>query len=410
MPYATAAVAVGLLTLGGNAGAWAATGAGAPPSRTSLVPAPAPAGASGTVAAVAPGSFTLSVPGARPLTVIVTPSTVFAETGAAVAPVGVTVGEQVTVTPVTGPPLRVSSVTAARVLVVLTHIIGTVQSVGTGSFMLQLVGGLVLPVTTTPTTAVRNGGVRQPAVYVGQYVTAYGAADPGDPSRLIAQFVVVTDPPPVPVPPGSSPCSGSPGVALVTGSVSSVEPGSFVLAEAGGALVTVETPPSTTFGETGSPTAPSGVAVGQQVRVTPVGAVPPPPTSFTAARVVVVLTQVTGTVLTVAATSFTVQLFGGLVVTVATTGAQVFATDCSTTAHVATGETVTAYGAADATVPSRLDAQFVHLVPPTSSGPGCGGDGGHGWDDGWGTSGAGHDGDGSGWSGHGTPGGSWSHG
>ena len=210
---ATAAVAVGLLTLGGNAGAWAATGAGVPPSRTSLVPAPASAGVSGTVAAVAPGSFTLSAPGARPLTVIVTPSTVFAETGAAVAPAGVTVGEQVTVTPITGPPLRVSTVTAARVLVVLTHVIGTVQSVGTGSFMLQLVGGLVLPVTTTPTTAVRNGGVRQPAVYVGQYVTAYGAADPGDPSRLIAQFVVVADPPPAPAPPGSSPCNGSPGSA-----------------------------------------------------------------------------------------------------------------------------------------------------------------------------------------------------
>ena len=406
---ATAAVAVGLLTLGGNTGAWAATGPGTGPSRTSVVAAPAPALVSGTVAAVLPGSFTLSVPGGRSVTVIVTPSTVFAETGAVLAPTGVAVGEQVTVTPVAGVPSRVSTVTAARVLVVLPHVVGTVQSVGAGSFTLQLVGGLVLAVTTTPTTAVRNAGVRQPAVYAGQYVTAYGAADPGDPSRLIAQFVVVADPPPVPVAPG-------PAVTLVAGSVASVAAGSFVLDEAGGVVVTVETPSTTTYGETGSPTAPTQILTGQQVRVTPAAGPPPPASTLVAARVVIVLTQVTGTVQSVATTSFTLQLFGGLVVTVDTTGAQVFAADGSATAHVAPGQKVTAYGAADESVPSRLVARFVHVDPPSGSGCGGGtGDGDDGTDGGgpWESPPGGHDGhdlSGPSWSGHGTSGGSWSHG
>ena len=300
----------------------------------------------------------------------VTPTTVFAETGAVVAPSGVVTGEKVTVTPAAGGWHPHATITASRVLIVLTHVIGTVQSVGVGTFNLQLVGGLVLPVTTTPTTAVRNNGVRQPSVYAGQFVTAYGTADPGDLSRLVAMFVVVTDPPPPPTPPAP----GTP--ALVTGSVASVEPDSFVLDVTGGAVVTVETPPTTTYGETGSPTAPPGVAAGEQVRVTPTVATPAPTSPLTAARVVVVLTQVTGVVESVAPTSFTVQLFGGLVVTIDSEGASVYAPDGSPTPHVSTGEKVTAYGAADASVPSQLDARFVHIDPVSSSG--CGVDHGYG--------------------------------
>ena len=153
---------------------------------------------SGTVASVGPGSFTLTGAGPFLVTVDVTSTTVFAETGAAVAPAGVAAGEKVTVTPAAGGWHAHATITASKVLIVLTHVIGTVQSVGAGSFSLQLVGGLVLPVTTTPTTAVRNNGVRQPSVFAGQFVTAYGTADPGDLSRLVAMFVVVTDPPPAP--------------------------------------------------------------------------------------------------------------------------------------------------------------------------------------------------------------------
>ena len=346
---ATAAFAVGLLTPGGNAGAWAATGPGAGPSGTSVVSAPAPAGVSGTVAVVVPGSLTLSVPGGRSVSVIVTPSTVFAETGAVLAPSGVTVGEPVTVTPVTGMPPQVSTVTAA---------------------------------------------------------------DPGDRSRLVAQFVVVTDLPPVPV-------ASGPAVTLIAGSVASVAAGSFVLDEAGGAVVTVETvetPSTTTYGESGSPTAPTQILAGQQVRVTPAAGPPSPASTLGAARVVIVLTQVTGTVQSVAATSFTLQLLGGLVVTVDSTGAQGFTADGSATAHVAPGQMVTAYGAADGSVPSPLDARFVHVDPALGSGCGGGsgdGDDGTGGGDSWGPPPGGHDGhDGSGpsWSGHGTTGGLWPHG
>ena len=415
---AAVAVAAGLLVLGGNTGAWGATTPGTATSQSPVVPAPPPT-VSGTVAAVSPGSFILTLPGATSLTVLVTPATQFAETGAVTAPSGVSVGEQVTVTPVTDRWHPSSTLTAAQVLVVLTHAIGTVQSVGVGSFTLELVGGLVLPVTTTPTTAVRNAGVRQPGVYVGQYVTAYGAADPGDPSRLIAQFVVVTDPPPAPVASGPAGGDNPTDVVLVLGTVASVGSGSFVLVEAGGVSVTVETSPTTTYGETGSPTAPPGVAAGQQVRVTPAAGPPSPPSTLVAARVVVVLTQVTGTVQSVAATSFALQLFGGLVVAVDTTGAQVFAADGSPTMHVAAGQKVTAFGAADASVPSRLDARFVHVDP--ASGSDCGGgsgDDGQGGDDRggddqggppWGGH-DGHDGSNSPWSVHGPSGGSWSDG
>ena len=162
----------------------------------------------------------------------------------------------------------------------------------------------------------------------------------------------------------------------MTGSVASVGPGSFVLDVTGGPVVTVETPPTTTYGETGSPTAPAGIAEGEQVRVTPATATPVPTSPLTAARVVIVLTQVTGVVQSVTPTSFTVELFGGLVVTVGSAGASVFAPDGSPTAHVSPGEKVTAYGAADPTVPTQLDARFVHI--DQASGSGCGGDHGYG--------------------------------
>src|SRR5665213_3163225 len=58
--------------------------------------------------------------------------------------------------------------------------------------------------------------------------------------------------------------------------------------------------------------------------------------------------------------------------------AQAFAADGSATAHMASGQKVTAYGVADESVPSRLDARFVHVDPP--SGSGCGGGPGDGAD------------------------------
>ena len=352
---ATAAAVASVLLLGGTVSAGAATTPDPGSSWTSSTPAGGLPAFSGTVTSVAPGSFALTVFGRWAVTVDVTPSTVFAETGAVTPPTGVSVGEQVQVTPACTGRHAFLVVTAARVLVVLTHVIGTVQSVGAASFELHLDGGLVLPVSTTATTDVRQAGVRQPGVVAGEYVTAYGSTGPSDPSLLVAQFVVISEPPP----PGT----------LVSGTVASVATGSFLLDRPVGPALTVATPSTTTFGETGSPTAPAGLTAGEQVRVTPVAGPPPSPTTLTAARVVVVLTQVTGTVQSVASAIVSVQLTGGLVVTVDTSGAQVYAADGSPTSHVVVGQKITAYGAADVSTPSRLDGRFVHVDPAS----GCGG-------------------------------------
>jgi len=99
---------------------------------------------------------------------------------------GVTVGEQGTATPAPGPPLRVSTVTAARVLVELTHVTGTVQSVGTRSSTVQLVGGLVLPRPRRVRSAVvrtRNhrGSLATPVTVAGSRVGRGVRPVPGTP-------------------------------------------------------------------------------------------------------------------------------------------------------------------------------------------------------------------------------------
>jgi len=373
------AVAVAVLTLGGSGGAWAA-GSGSAASPAWAAPSWCTPTVSGTVTTVGTGSFTLTQTDGTVVAVTTTPSTTYGETGAAVPPTGVTTGEQVTVTTVPGTSHDATSVTATRVLVVLTHVLGTVVSVGTGSFSVQLVGGLAVTVTTGPSTVVRKAGVVQPGVTAGEYVTAYGAADPSDPSRLDAQFVVISTPPaahPTPTP------AGHPGDGpLLAGAVSGASAGGFTLTEADGTAVAVTTTASTTYGETGSQTAPSGVADGDQVRVRPVDGTSPSATSVTAVRVVVVLTQVTGVVQSIGTGTFAVQLFGGLVLTVETTGATVYAVDGASASGVTVGEKVTAYGAPDPSAPSQLIAQFVDLHPQPAPGgrPGWpGGRGSSGW-------------------------------
>ena len=367
---AVAAVTVAVLTLGGSGGAWAA-GTTHAPSSAWATPSWCTPTVSGTVTAVGAGTFALTESDGTAVTVTTTPSTTYAETGAVVPPTGVAVGEQVTVTTVPGTSHTATTVTAAHVLVVLTHVLGTVESVGAASFAVQLVGGLVVTVGTDPTTVVRMAGVVQPGVTVGEYVTAYGAVDPSDPSRLDARFVVVSTPPaalPTPTPGGHD---GGP--QLVTGAVSAAASGGFTLTEADGTVVTVTTTSSTTYGETGSQTAPSGVSDGDQVRVRPVDGTPPTATAVTAARVVVVLTQVTGVVRSVGTGTFAVQLFGGLVLTVETTGATVYAVDGAPATGVTVGAKVTAYGAPDPSAPSQLIARFVDLHPQPEAG------GHHGW-------------------------------
>jgi hypothetical protein len=84
---------------------------------------------------------------------------------------------------VTGPWHAHAAVTAARVLVVLTHVIGTVQSVGAGSFTAQLFGGLVVTVDSVGASVFAPNGSPTSRVSTGQTITAYGAADPGSACR-----------------------------------------------------------------------------------------------------------------------------------------------------------------------------------------------------------------------------------
>ena len=265
-----------VLTVGGGAAAGAATSPSTAP-HTWVAPSWCTPTVSGTVTSVGAGSFVLTGSDGTVVTVTTTGTTTFTETGAGIQPTGVAVGQQVTVTTVPGTSRHTTSVTATAVLIVLTHVIGTVGSVGSGSFALQLVGGLVVTVGTGPDTVVRRAGVVQPGVTAGEYVTAWGAPDTADPARLDARYVVISDPPaPTPPPPGS--------VAQLTGAVSALGAGGFTLTEADGTVVAVAVTPSTTYGETGSPTAPAGVADGQQVRVTPVDGTATGAASLTAAR------------------------------------------------------------------------------------------------------------------------------
>jgi Domain of unknown function (DUF5666) len=377
MSVLVAGTTVGVLTLGGAGVAWASTPVAGTYQPGSTAGYPSPPTLSGTVTAVAATSFVLKVQGGPSVVVTVNGSTVFAETGAVVQPTGVSVGEQVTVTPTGCRGHQGFGVTAERVLVVLSHVVGTVESVGTGSFVLQLEGGLDVTVATSPATAFRMDGTRQSGVEAGQGVTAYGASDPTDPSELDAEFVVIT-PTPAPLPPPS----GGGAVPLLSGTVGTTASGSFVFTEAGGTVLTVDTTPATTYGETGEVSGPVVVASGDVVRVTPTATPPSGATSVTAARVVVVLTQVTGTVESVGSHSFTLQLFGGLVLTVATSGTTVYAEGGTIITGITTGQKVTAYGAADPGDPSQLDAQFVDVDASTGPGGPCGGHGGGG--NGWG--------------------------
>jgi hypothetical protein len=349
----TAILAVGLLATGGAGVAGAVTPSAAVPP-TAPAYHPGPPTVSGTVVSVATTSFRLALGFGPTLTVATTAATTYAETGAVVPPTGVAAGEQVTVTLTIGVPWWMHTLTATSVLVVLPHVIGTVLSVGTGSFALQLDGGLVLPVETTATTAYRMSGTKQSGVVAGQAITAYGPLDPTDPARLVALFVVISPP----TGPTTPPAGG-----LVSGTVTSVGPPGFTMSGTGGS-VTVTTSTATAYGETGAPSGPGGVAVGEQVRVTPVPGTPPTPTAVDAARVVVVLTQVTGTVRSIHSGGLTLTLFGGLVVTVDTNGSTVFARDGVPTPCVFIGEKVTAYGNADLTSPEQLDAQFVDADHP----------------------------------------------
>ncbi len=375
----TAATAAGILALGGVTAAWAAPALVNESSRVHADQWHGTPQLSGTVASVATSSFQLTETGGTPVTVDTTSSTTYSETGTTTAPTGVTAGERVSVEPAPGTTSGATTVTAQRVTVVLTQVSGTVQTVGSGSFAVQTPGGLMTTVDTTGSTTYSENGTTETGVTAGQSVTAFGAPDATDPSQLDAQSVDIHTAPTAPDGGSGHGRRGFPSWTGLSGTVASVATGSFQLTETGGTPVTVDTTSSTTYSETGTTTAPTGVTAGERVSVEPAPGTTSGATTVTAQRVTVVLTQVSGTVQTVGSGSFAVQTPGGLMTTVDTTGSTTYSENGTTETGVTAGQSVTAFGAPDATDPSQLDAQSVdiHTMPPASGGSwGHGGPGG----------------------------------
>ena len=398
------AVGVGALTIAAATTAWATT----PPSTPSTVPhhGSHPQFArplSGTVSAATSTSFTLAESGGATVTVDTPSSTRYSETGTRTAPGGVRDGQRVEVVPTGGTSSTATTVTASRVVIVLAQVGGTVGTVTSGTFTVSNPGGLVTTVHTDGTTAYTKDGASASGVTAGERVTAYGTPDTSNPSLLDAEFVDAFVAPASSGPnhPGRS-AGGFFGFDL-SGTVSAATSTSFTLAESGGATVTVDTPSSTRYSETGTRTAPGGVRDGQRVEVVPTGGTSSTATTVTASRVVIVLAQVGGTVGTVTSGTFTVSNPGGLVTTVHTDGTTVYTKDGASASGVTAGERVTAYGTPDTSNPSQLDAEFVDVRSVRSGGRRQGGSAPGGFAGGFGIGGFGSGGSGTG--GTGAPGG-----
>ncbi|MGA2835696.1 MAG: DUF5666 domain-containing protein [Acidimicrobiales bacterium] len=280
---ALASTGVSLLAVGGVAAAWGLPGPSYP--RDGFLPRPT---FSGTVASVGAGSFTLTEAGGTTVTVDVTSSTTYAETGTANSLTGVIAGERVLVTPTPGTGSTATTVTATHVLVVLAEVSGTVQSVGSGSFTVLTPGDLVLTANTTPSTTYTENGATATGVTVGQPVTAFGTPDPSAPSQLDAQFVDVRPAPTTtgarpwpPRPIASFPWSPGPGTTpawapprgpaapgtTVTGKVQSVTGDDIVVTGSSGSTTTVVVSPSTRYLGTAGEDSLAAVTDGETITV-----------------------------------------------------------------------------------------------------------------------------------------------
>jgi len=166
--------------------------------------------------------------------------------------------------------------------------------------------------------------------------------------------------------------------ASLKGTVSSVSSGSFGLTEGNGNVVTVDVTPTTTYAESGTSTAPTGVASGDHVVVEPAHGTTSttttvPVTTVTARRILIALSERGGTVQTVGANSFTILGARGQTQTIDTTPSTTYTEGSASETGVTTGEAVFAFGTLDAAVPSQLDALFVHISTPHAK-PGTSGD------------------------------------
>jgi uncharacterized membrane protein YgcG len=147
----------------------------------------------------------------------------------------------------------------------------------------------------------------------------------------------------------------------VYGTVTTVGTGSITITTHDGTTETIDTS-TTTYAETGTLVAPTGVVQGQEVavRLDPADATP------TAVEVTVILDRVSGKVTDVTSTSITLAGRGDTTRDVAISSPGTTYYDGKTTATgVTMGEYVIAFGTWDTTTPTQLDAQFVDIGSTT---------------------------------------------
>lgn len=145
----------------------------------------------------------------------------------------------------------------------------------------------------------------------------------------------------------------------VQGVVGTVGTDSFTITTHKGTTKTIDTTSTTTFGETGTPVAPTGVTVGETVAVTldPTDATP------TAVHVTVLLGRASGKVTAVSSTSITLAGPRDSSRVVVLAPGTMFFTGRTAAIGVTVGEFVTAFGTRDTSTPTDLDALFVDIFP-----------------------------------------------
>ena len=139
----------------------------------------------GTISAVAADSFTISLMNGTSESIATTTATVLAEVGTPTAPTGLGVGERVGVQldPTDATP------TATKVTILLDRIGGQVSAVSGSTITVSGHRGTTRQVIVSSNTQYFEGSTTVTGVTVGEYISAFGAADAVTPTSVDALFV-----------------------------------------------------------------------------------------------------------------------------------------------------------------------------------------------------------------------------
>ncbi len=285
-------------------------------------------------------SFTLNIPGCSTAQTITTSSTTtYFAPGTGVTQTGLSAGEHVIVTLISG-----STLTAKSVTILFTQVSGVVSS--TSPFVVTDGQGFEHTIDVSSATTYTPSGA---TISLGENITAYG---------VIASDNVTLDALVIRVRPASSggPTGPFGNGHIVVGVVAAgTTTPTFTVDETGGTTQTITVNGSTKYFETGTTTPPAGVAAGEHVAVSLVSGSSP----ATASRVVIFLNQLDGTVISTGTTSFVIADHQGFYRTI-NVGAGTVYSPSTATLSTLTGKHVAAFGSVDADGVS-LDAQFVDV-------------------------------------------------